>query len=314
MSGTLTQGEIRKMPFTAADVPDQSGRTIIVTGANTGIGFDAARILAAKGARVLLACRDRARAEAAMARIRAETPAADLAFLPLDQADLASVRHAAELACAEPRIDVLLNNAGVMFPPLTRTAQGFELQFGVNHLGTFALTSLLLPKLAEAPGSRVVVTASLAHKRGNLQWDDLNAERSYNRAARYSDSKLANMLHFAELHRRLGAAGSPVTAVGCHPGVAATELMRHAGPFRVFTPLFGLMLNSAAMGAWPALQAATAPDVRPGGYYGPQGMGEMRGPSGPAKRTAAAQDAELAQRLWDVSVALTGIDPGLAPA
>jgi NAD(P)-dependent dehydrogenase (short-subunit alcohol dehydrogenase family) len=300
--------------FTAADALRQSGKCFIVTGANTGIGFEAANVLAARGARVLLACRDKTRAEAAMARIGEAVPGADLAFLPLDQADLASVRHAAELAASEPRIDVLLNNAGVMFPPLTRTAQGFELQFGVNHLGAFALTGLLLPKLAETPGARVVVTSSLAHQRGKPDWNDPKAEKSYNRAKRYSDSKLANMLHFAELDRRLRAAGSPVTAVGCHPGIAATELMRHAGPFRVFTPLFGLMLNSAAMGAWPALQAATAPDVRPGGYYGPQGMGEMRGPSGPAKRTAAAQDAELAKRLWDVSVALTGIDPGLAPA
>lgn len=302
------------MPFTAADVPNQTGRTIIVTGANTGIGFEAAKVLAAKGARVLLACRDAGRAEAAMAAIRGETPGADLGFLPLDQADLASVRQAAQLAGAEPRIDVLLNNAGVMFPPLTRTRQGFELQFGVNHLGTFALTALLLPKLAETAASRVVVTASLAHNRGNLQWDDLSAEKGYKRADRYSDSKLANMLHFAELDRRLRAAGSPVTAVGCHPGVAATELMRHAGPFRVFTPLFGLFLNTAAQGAWPALEAATAPDVVPGGYYGPQGLGEMRGASGPARRSKAARDGELARRLWDVSIAMTGIDPGLPPA
>jgi NAD(P)-dependent dehydrogenase (short-subunit alcohol dehydrogenase family) len=302
------------MPFTATDVPDQSGRTIIVTGANTGIGFEAAKALAGKGARVLLACRDEARAQGAMSAIRDAAPDANLAFLPLDQADLASVRRAAEQAAEEPRVDVLLNNAGIMFPPLTRTAQGFELQFGVNHLGTFALTVLLLPKLAETPGSRVVVTASLAHQRGNLQWDDLNAEKSYSRTARYSDSKLANMLFFAELDRRLRAAGSPVTAVGCHPGVAATELMRHAGPFRIFTPVFGLFLNTAAQGAWPALEAAVAPDIEPGGYYGPQSMGEMKGASGKARRTAQAQDSELARRLWDVSVEMTGIDPGLAPA
>jgi NAD(P)-dependent dehydrogenase (short-subunit alcohol dehydrogenase family) len=302
------------MPFTAADVPDQSGKTIIVTGANIGIGFEAAKVLAAKGARVLLGCRDAGKAEAAMAQIRQATPGVNLAHLPLDQADLASVRRAAELTVAEPRIDVLLNNAGVMFPPLTRTKEGFELQFGVNHLGTFALTSLLLPKLAETAGSRVIVTASLAHNRGNIQWDDLDAEKGYNRTQRYSDSKLANMLYFAELDRRLRAAGSPVTAIGCHPGVAATELMRHAGPFRVFTPLFGMLLNTAAQGAWPALEAATAPGAEPGAYYGPQSMGEMRGTSGKAKRTKAASDPELARKLWDVSIAKTGIDPGLAPA
>ena len=296
--------------FTDADVPDQSGKCIIVTGANTGIGFEAAKVLAGKGARVLLACRDKAKAEEAIGRIGA----GDMVHLPLDLADLASVRRAAEIAAREPRIDVLLNNAGVMFPPLTRTAQGFELQWGVNHLGGFALTALLLPKLAETAGSRVVVTASLAHQRGNIQWDDLNAEKGYNRSARYSDSKLANMLHFAELDRRLRAAESSVTAIGCHPGVAATELMRHAGPFRIFTPVFGLLLNTAAAGAWPALQAACDPAAKPGGYYGPQGISGARGASGEAMRSAAAKDVDLAQRLWDVSVEMTGIDPGLAPA
>ena len=295
--------------FTAADVPGQSGKCFIVTGANTGIGFEAARVLAGKGARVLLACRDAGKAAAAIERI-----GGDVVHLPLDLADLASVRGAADLAAKELRIDALINNAGVMFPPLTRTAQGFELQWGVNRLGTFALTALLLPKLAETAGSRVVVTASLAHQRGNIQWADLNAEGGYNRTARYSDSKLANMLHFAELDRRLRAAGSPVTALGCHPGIAATELMRHLGPIRNLTPLFGLLLNTAAMGAWPELQAACDPAAKPGGYYGPQGLGEARGGSGEAKRTSAAQDPALARRLWDVSIAMTGIDPGLAPA
>lgn len=300
--------------FTEADVPSQQGKCFIVTGANAGIGFEAAKVLAAKGARVLLGCRDAAKADAAIAQIRAATPGADVAHLPLDLGDLASVRAAAEIASAEPRVDVLVNNAGVMFPPLTRTAQGFEQQWGVNHLGPFALTALLLPKLAETPGSRVVVTASLAHQRGNILWDDLNAEKGYNRTQRYSDSKLANMLHFAELDRRLRAAGSPVMAVGCHPGVAATELMRHAGPFRVFMPLVGMVLNTAAMGAWPALQAATAPDAKPGGYYGPQGWREMKGPSDEATRTQQAQDPALARRLWDVSAEMTSIDPALAPA
>jgi NAD(P)-dependent dehydrogenase (short-subunit alcohol dehydrogenase family) len=297
--------------FTDADVSDQFGKCFIVTGANTGIGLEVARVLARKGARVLLGCRDAGKAAEAIRQIG---PGVDAAHLPLDLADLASVARAAELAAREPRIDALIANAGVMFPPLTRTAQGFELQWGVNHLGHFALAGQMLAKLAETPGSRIVVTASLAHRRGNIQWDDLNAEKGYNRSNRYSGSKLANMLHFAELDRRLRAAGSPVTAIGCHPGIAATDLMRHAGVFRIFTPLFGLLMNSAAMGAWPALQAATSPGAEPGGYYGPTGIGEARGPSGKAKRTAAAQDAELARRLWDVSVAMTGIDPGLASA
>lgn len=299
------------MPFTASDVPDQSGKTIIVTGANTGIGFEAAAVLAAKGARVLLACRSRDKGEAAMARIRQLTPAADLAFLPLDQADLTSVRTAAELAAKEVRIDVLINNAGVMMPPLTRTAQGFELQFGVNHLAVFALSALLLPKLAQTPGSRVVVTASLAHTRGKIAWDDLNAEKGYNRGQRYGDSKLSNLLFVQELDRRLRTAGLPVTAIACHPGVAKTELGRHFGPFRFMFSAVGWFLNTAAMGAWPALQAATDPHAKPGGYYGSQGRREMRGPSGEAARTAMAQDPALARRLWDVSVELTGIDPGI---
>jgi NAD(P)-dependent dehydrogenase (short-subunit alcohol dehydrogenase family) len=300
--------------FSARDVADQAGRCFIVTGANTGIGFEAAKVLAARGARVLLGCRDKARANEAIARIRQEASSANVAHLPLDLADLDSVRAAAELAAREPRIDALVNNAGVMFPPLMRTKQGFELQFGVNHLGHFALTGLLLPKLADTPGSRVVVTSSLAHRRGNIDWDDLNAEQSYRRTQRYSDSKLANMLHFFELDRRLRSAGSPVSAFGCHPGVAATELMRHAGAFRIFTPLFGLLLNSAAQGAWPALQAAADPAAEPGGYYGPQRFGETSGRSGEAARTQQARDPQLAKRLWDISVELTGVEPGLAPA
>ncbi len=302
------------MPFTATDVPSQEGKTIIVTGANTGIGFEAARVLAACGGRVVLACRSRAKAEEAMARIGAEVSGADLAFLPLDQADLISVRAAAELAGKEPRIDVLINNAGVMIPPLIRTAQGFELQFGVNHLGTFALTGLLLPKLAETPGSRVVVTSSIAHKDGQINFANLDAAQSYNRGKFYMQSKLANLLYVLELDKRLRAAGSSVIVAGCHPGVAASELMRHVPGGSVIAPLMGLFLNSAAQGAWPALQAATDPAVVSGDYYGSQGMGEMRGPSGKAKREPQALDADVARRLWEVSVELTGIDPGLPPA
>ncbi|ENN84118.1 putative oxidoreductase protein [Rhizobium freirei PRF 81] len=303
----------RSHGFTEANVPNQSGKCFIVTGANTGIGFEASRVLAARGARVLLACRDKAKAETAMAAIRQQAPKANLAFLPLDQADLASVKAAAELAALEPRIDVLINNAGVMTPPMTRTKQGFELQLGVNHLGTFALTSLLLPKLAETQGSRVVVTSSIAHRNAKIDWDDLNAERSYSRVSRYAASKLANALFFFELDRRLRAAGSPIAAVGCHPGAAATELGRYLGPLQLLLPLARLLLNTAAMGAWPTLQAATAP-VTSGDYYGPMGFREIRGVSGKASRSARAQDAAAAKRLWDVSVAMTGIDPGLPPA
>ncbi|MCX7863452.1 MAG: oxidoreductase [Novosphingobium sp.] len=296
--------------FTARDVPQQSGRCFMVTGANTGIGFEAARVLAARGARVLLACRNQAKAQQAMARIRSETPGADLAFIPLDQADLESVREAADMARGEPRLDVLVNNAGVMFPPLERTAQGFELQWGVNHLAPFALTGLLLDKLAEGDRPRVVVTSSLAHRRGAIPWDDLDARAGYNRVMRYAASKLANLLHVFELDRRMRAAGLPIMAAACHPGFASTDLARHLGPLRFLFPLGSLLFNSAAQGAWPTLQAATG-EIAPGAYCGPQRLFETSGPSGPARRSDAAQSPELARRLWEVSVAMTGVDPGI---
>lgn len=296
--------------FTEADVPDQSGKTFIVTGANAGVGFEIARVLAARGARILLGCREQTRAQDAIARIKRITPNADLVWLPLDLGDLDSVRTAAEIAAKEPRIDALINNAGIMNPPMMRTKQGFELQFGVNHLGVFALTSLLLPKLAETPGSRVVVTSSVAHLKGKIDWDDLNADRSYSKVARYGASKLANALFFFELDRRLRAAKSPVAAIGVHPGIAATSLGRHMGLAQLAGPIVGLVLNSADKGAWPALLAATG-NAKPGGYYGPVGFGGIRGVAGEAKRATHAEDPALAKRLWDVSIAMTGIDPGL---
>ena len=296
--------------FTEANVPQQTGKNFIVTGANAGVGFEIARVLAARGARVLLGCREQARAQDAIARIERITPNADLAWLPLDLGDLDSVRTAADIAAKGPRIDALINNAGVMNPPLMRTKQGFELQFGVNHLGVFALTNLLLPKLAETPGSRVVVTSSIAHLKAKIDWDDLNADKSYVKTDRYGASKLANALFFYELDRRLRAAKSPVTAIGVHPGVAATSLGRHMGLIQLVGPIVGLLLNSADKGAWPALLAATG-KVKPGGYYGPTGFGGIRGVAGEAERAPHAEDPALAKRLWEVSVAMTGVDPGL---
>jgi NAD(P)-dependent dehydrogenase (short-subunit alcohol dehydrogenase family) len=299
--------------FTEADVPKQTGKSFIVTGANAGVGFEIARVLAARGARVLLGCREQTKAQDAIARIKRITPNADLVWLPLDLGDLDSVRTAAEIAAKEPRIDALINNAGIMNPPLTRTKQGFESQFGVNHLGVFALTSLLLPKLAETPGSRVVVTSSVAHLKAKIDWDDLNADKSYIKTDRYGGSKLANALFFFELDRRLRAAKSPVTAIGVHPGIASTSLGRHMGIVQFAGPIVGLLLNSADKGAWPALLAATG-KVKPGGYYGPTGFGGIRGVAGEAKRAPHAEDPALAKRLWDVSIAMTGIDPGLPAA
>jgi NAD(P)-dependent dehydrogenase (short-subunit alcohol dehydrogenase family) len=296
--------------FTEANVPDLRGKCFVVTGANAGVGFEIARVLAARGARVLLGCREQTRAQDAIARIKRITPNADLVWLPLDLGDLGSVRTAAEIAAKEPRIDTLINNAGIMNPPLTRTKQGFESQFGINHLGVFALTSLLLPKLAETPGARVVVTSSVAHLKAKVDWDDVNADKSYVKTERYGASKLANALFFFELDRRLRAAKSPVTAIGVHPGVAATSLGRHMGLMQIVGPIVGLLLNSADKGAWPALLAATG-KVKPGGYYGPTSFGGIRGVAGEAKRAPHAEDPALAKRLWDVSIAMTRIDPGL---
>ena len=302
--------------FTDADVPDQSGKCFIVTGANTGIGFEIAKALAARRARVLLACRSEAKAKSAMARIQQKMPEADLAFLPLDLADLTTVRKAAELAAKEPHIDVLINNAGVQGSMLRRTAQGFELTFGVNHLGCFAFTALLLPKLMETPGSRIVVQSSGQHKGAKIEWDDLNAEKSYKWLPRYGASKLANLLFAFELDKRLQAAGVPVTAVACHPGLVGTDLGRDSMIGRIMMPLIGLFFATPAMGAWGALHAATGQPIKPGGYYGPIGASGLRGPSHEHSNSCSeeARDPQLAKRLWDISVKMTGIDPGLSPA
>lgn len=297
--------------FTADNVTDQSGKVFVVTGANSGLGFEAARVLAARGGEVVMACRDEGKARTAMARIAAETPGAELDFVELDQADLDSVRRAADVLRGRDRIDVLINNAGVMMPPLSHTAQGFELQFGVNHLGTFALTCLLLPALEQTAGSRVVVTSSIAHKSGEALWTDPKAEAGYSRMQRYYDSKLANALFLVELDRRLRASGSGIAAIGCHPGVAATNLGRNFGFARLLMPLAGKLLNTAEEGAWPTLQAATDPEAESGDYYGPRGIREMAGESGPAFLTRLARDPGAGQWLWKRSVELTGVDPGL---
>ncbi|MBL0915849.1 MAG: SDR family NAD(P)-dependent oxidoreductase [Sphingopyxis sp.] len=294
--------------FTAEDVAQQTGRRFLITGANAGLGFETAKILAARGGHIVLACRDEGRAEAAMNRIRVDVPSAELSFQPLDLADLDQVKAAAKDVLAGPRIDVLINNAGVMIPPKTLTKQGFELQFGVNHLGTFAFTGLIHPHVDD----RIVVTASIAHKSGTMDYSDLSASRSYHNWPRYQMSKLANLLFMVELDRRLSAAGRATQAIGCHPGVALTELTRHLPlPLRTMTPLAAPFFNSAAQGAWPTLQAATGANVQGGDYLGPQGLGEVSGRSGPARATRDARDPKLARELWERSIELTGVDPGL---
>lgn len=296
--------------FTDSEVTSQQGKTFLVTGANTGLGFEVAKVLAKKGGRVLLGCRSEDKAEAAIVRIKAETPDADLAFVSLDQADLASVKSAAKMVSKEPRLDVLVNNAGILMPPYELTKDGFESQFGVNHLGTFALTSLLLSKLEETKKSRVVITSSIAHRNGRIKFDDINAEKRYSAWERYAMSKLANLLHAGELDRRLKAKGSKTIAICCHPGVANTDLVRHVPFFlKPVLPVAGLLLSTSAKGAWPTLAAAVGKGVQGGEYIGPSQLGEWTGPATEVGRTARAKDEELAARLWDLSVEMTGIDP-----
>ena len=294
--------------YTEAHVPDQQGKTIFITGANTGIGYEAARVLAGRGARVLLGCRSEEKAEEAIDRIRGEHPGADASFVPLDLTRLKSVESAAAEVRNEARLDVLINNAGVMVPPKTLTEDGFELQFGVNHLGHFALTGHLLDKLVATAGSRVVNVSSGAHRAGRIDFDDPHAERSYNAMKRYGMSKAANLYFTFELARRLEAAGLDVTAVACHPGVADTELSRFFPSwFWILAPLMRPFFNTAAEGALPTLMAATQREVEPTDYFGPTKRGEMARSAGPARVYGHIHDEAVARRLWDLSVELTGV-------
>ena len=300
------------MTWTEKDVPDETGRVAIVTGSNTGLGYDTARVLAARGARVVMAVRDTAKGDAAAARIRELSKGAEVTVHELDLGSLASVRAAAaELAAAHPRIDLLINNAGVMYPPKQNTADGFELQFGTNHLGHFALTGLLLKNLLGVDGSRVVAVASIAHNiRAKIDFADLQWEtRRYDRVASYGQSKLANLMFTYDLQRRLAAAKAKTIAVAAHPGVAATELVRHvpgAGLPGV-SWLSGRLLNTSELGALPTLRAATDPAVRGGQYYGPDGFRELRGYPKLVTSSAQSHDTAVQERLWTVSEELTGV-------
>ena len=287
--------------FSTADLPDLSGQTVIVTGASSGIGLEAARAFAGHGARVILAVRDEAKGEKAVGSLPAAGPAE---VRLLDLASLDSVRAFAR-DWSGP-IDLLINNAGVMIPPLSRTADGFELQFGTNHLGHFALTNLLLPNVT----GRVVTVSSDAHRFGAIDFDDLNWERRrYRRWRAYGQSKVANLLFTAELQRRLTEAGSPVLSMAAHPGYAATNLQSHSGSRLVESAMkLGnrLIAQDAASGALPTLYAATG-DLPGNSFVGPSGFGGMRGAPAPCPRTKAASDPAAARRLWQVSEQLTGV-------
>ncbi|GFG97995.1 SDR family NAD(P)-dependent oxidoreductase [Mycobacterium timonense] len=299
-----------------ADVPDQSGRVAVITGANTGIGYEAAAVLAQRGAHVVLAVRNLEKGNAALSRIVAAggqgSREVNVTLQQLDLTSLDSVRSAADaLRATYPRIDLLINNAGVMWTPKQVTADGFELQFGTNHLGHFALTGLLLDHLLPVRGSRVVTISSLGHRlRAAIHFDDLQWERRYDRIAAYGQSKLANLLFTYELQRRLSATPDAKTiAIAAHPGGSNTELTRNMPAiFRPAAAALGpVLFQSAAMGALPTLRAATDPDVQGGQYFGPDGFLEQRGHPKLVKSSAQSHDAELQRRLWAVSEELTGV-------
>lgn len=303
------------MPWSKKEMPALAGKVAVVTGANSGIGFEAALGLAEKGATVVLACRSAARGEEALRALRSQVPSASLEFEPLDLASLASIRGFADrFLAAHDRLDILCNNAGVMALPYLTTEDGFEMQFGTNHLGHFALTGRLFDALRGTPGARVVNVSSNAHKFGRMRFDDLQSRTSYRKWLAYGQSKLANLLFTLELQRRCERHGFDVLAAACHPGYSATNLPL-VGPELSGSALMQrltrignrLIAQSAAMGALPTLYAATAPDVAGGDYIGPDGPGEIWGHPKKTTMTRQARDPEAAARLWSESETLTNI-------
>jgi NAD(P)-dependent dehydrogenase (short-subunit alcohol dehydrogenase family) len=296
--------------WTTADIPDQTGRVAVITGANTGLGYETALALADHGAHVVLAVRNLDKGKEAAARITAQSPHADVTLTELDLTSLPSVRAAAEqLRSAHDRIDLLINNAGVMYTPKSNTKDGFELQFGTNHLGHFAFTGLLLDRLLPVAGSRIVTVSSVGHRiMADIHFDDLQWERRYNRVAAYGQAKLANLLFTYELQRRLAPHGTTIAAAA-HPGMSDTELMRNMpGPLIVaFERIAPLVAQNPAMGALPTLRAATDPAVLGGQYYGPDGLGQTRGYPKVVGSSAKSHDVDRQRRLWAVSEQLTGV-------
>jgi len=301
-------------PWTAARIEDQTGRSFVVTGANSGLGFETARQLAAHGARVVLTTRSEAKGLQAVGRLQAELPDAAVEYRILDLADLDSVRaFATAFSTGATGIDVLVNNAGVMFPPRLLTRQGFESQFATNHLGHFALTGLLFDTIRRGEDARVVTVSSLEHKGGAIHFDDLTGARSYSPRGFYRQSKFANVLFALELDRRVRAAGIPVRSVLAHPGWSATNLQTSA-PTGVMKQLVRIgnrvLAQSAEMGALSQLYAAVDPGAESGSFYGPDGLGELRGHPTRVRPAPSATDAGTARRLWELSEELTGVSFG----
>ena len=300
--------------WTAAQIPSQAGKVALITGANSGIGYQAALELARRGAYVLLGCRNAAKGNAALARLQQEAPGAAGEVVELDMASLASIRACAgALAAREVRLDLLINNAGVMaLPQRELTADGFERQFGTNHLGHFALTGLLMPLLVAAPAPRVVTVASLAHRNGKIDFDDLQSEKSYKPMQVYNNSKLANLLFANELERRARTAGSRLLSVPVHPGISVTNIMENGPGMKglkaiVLKLLAPVMMQPDSAGALPTLYAATAPQAKGGEYIGPDGFMEFKGAPTVVTPKPQALDMAVAQRLWTVSEELTGV-------
>src|ERR1700722_6362523 len=295
--------------WTTANIPDQTGRTAVITGANTGLGYETAAALAAKGANVVLAVRNLDKGKEAVRRIEESTPGAQVTLQQLDLTSLDSINAAAgELRDQHDTIDLLINNAGVMWTPKSTTKDGFELQFGTNHLGHFAFTGLLLDRLLPVEGSRVVTVSSMGHRiRAAIHFDDLQWERRYSRVGAYGQSKLANLLFTYELQRRLAPHGTTIAAAA-HPGGSNTELMRNMPrPLVVAADLLAPLFQDAALGALPTLRAATDPGVRGAQYFGPDGFGQVRGYPKVVSSSAQSHDVELQRRLWAVSEELTGV-------
>lgn len=300
--------------WTAAQVPSQAGRSAVVTGATSGIGLETARLLAWRGSSVILACRDAGKAERAADQIRAGSNGATVRVVHLDLGSLASVRAAAaEISSCCPRLDLLINNAGVMSPPCQRSEDGFELTFAVNHLGHFALTGLLLDRLLAAPAARVVTVSSIGHWEGAIRFDDLNFERGYDGDRAYWQSKVANLLFTYELQGRLTAAGAAASALAAHPGVVRTELWRTSSRLERLMvsgwlrPVTAWAVQDSDRGALPTLRAATDPAARGGEYYGPGGYREYTGYPVRVQSSERAQDISARRRLWEISEELTGV-------
>ncbi len=296
-------------PWTAARIPDQSGRMAVVTGANCGNGLETARALAGRGALVVLAVRDLAKGEAAVAEIAADHPESRLELAELDLARLDSVRRAAaELRDRFERIDLLVNNAGVFHTPRRQTSDGFEIRMGTNHLGHFALTGLLADRIVAVEGARVVTVSSNAHRyRARIDFERFGREQGRSQSAAYGRSKLATLLFTHELQRRLEAAGSRAAALAAHPGWSETEILRDFRGIRFIQPLIGPMRNSAATGALATLRAATDPAAAGGEFYGPDGLFEMRGSPVLLRSSDRANDTDLQRRVWTASEAVTGV-------